>query len=469
MVDYDRKTKMISSDMPSKSPRISNKLQVSIPTVPVRLTELSAASDSACSAYEHYLRLPEQKKLWSSVEFPSWKNELLLKPALQGLETTFRFISIVLSDPRPYANRREWKRRLEALAMNQVEIISLLCEDEDEGGAPVGDLTSSTVLARQNSSAEVWKLSDETTVVSQTSEDSLLPRLAAWHKSEDIAHKIMYSIECQMRRFPYTLGLGEPNLSGKPSLEYDAVVKPSELHALKKKSPSDSMNLENFENQTLYTTHQILETWIHASKMLLKRIAERINSKDLEKAVNDCWLLEKTWKLLTEIEDLHLLMDPDDFLRLKNQLSIKATAESELFCFRSKGLVEITKLSKDLKHKVPNILDVEVDPQGGPRIQEAAMELFRKKESFEKIHLLQALQAIEMAVKRFYYSYKQLLVIVMGSLEAKGNTPLMASDALAQIFLEPTYFPSLDAAKTFLGEYWSHEHGRYSPDGRSKA
>ncbi|KAJ8533125.1 hypothetical protein K7X08_016014 [Anisodus acutangulus] len=474
MVDHDRKTKMISSDMPSKSPRISNKLQVSTPTVPIiRLTELSAASDSVFSAYEHYLRLPELKKLWTSLEFPSWKNELLLKPALQGLETTFRFISIVLSDRRPYANRREWKRRLEALAMNQIEIIALLCEDEDDQKtAPVGDLTSSTsVLARQNSSAEVWKLSDETTVVSQTSEDSLLPRLAAWQKSEDIAHKIMYSIECQMRKCPYTLGLGEPNLSGKPSLDYDAVVKPSELHALKK-SPSDRMNLENYENQTLYTTHQILETWIHASKMLLKRISDRINREDLEKAVNDCWLLEKTWKLLTEIEDLHLLMDPDDVLRLKNQLSIKATAESELFCFRSKGLVEITKLSKDLKHKVPNILDVEVDPQGWPRIQEAAIELFRKKESFEKIHLLQALQAIEMAVKRFYYSYKQLLVIVIGSLEAKGNTPFMAvdsSDALAQIFLEPTYFPSLDAAKTFLGEYWSHEHGRYSPERKSKA
>ncbi|XP_016506046.1 nematode resistance protein-like HSPRO2 [Nicotiana tabacum] len=478
MVDYDRKTKMISSDITSKSPRISNKLQISIPAAaPIRLTELSAASDSACSAYEHYLRLPELKKMWSSGEFPSWKNESLLKPALQGLETTFRFVSIVLSDPRPYANRREWKRRLESLAMDQIEIISLLCEDEEEdpetrGTAPVGDLTSSTsVLARHNSSAEVWKLSDETTVVSQTSEASLLPRLAAWQKSEDIAQKIMYSIECEMRRCPYTLGLGEPNLSGKPSLEYDAVVKPSELHALKK-SPSDRMNLDNFENRTLYTTHQILETWIYASKMLLKRIAERIDRKDYEKAVNDCWLLEKTWKLLIEIEDLHLLMDPDDFLRLKNQLSIKATAESELFCFRSKGLVEITKLSKDLKHKVPNILDVEVDPQGGPRIQEAAMDLFRKKESFEKIHLLQALQAIEMAVKRFYYSYKQLLVIVMGSLEAKGNTKFMAvdtSDALAQIFLEPTYFPSLDAAKTFLGEHWSHEHGKYSPERSNKA
>jgi hypothetical protein len=238
-----------------------------------------------------------------------------------------------------------------------------------------------------------------------------------------------------------------------------------------KKPPFD---LENHENQTLYTTHQILESWIFASQQLLNRITERIDSKDFEEASNDCWILEKIWKLLTEIEDLHLLMDPNDFLRLKNQLSIKASSESEAFCFRSRGLVSITKQSKELKHKVPHVLGVEVDPTGGPRIQEAAMELYRKREGggFDKIHLLQALQAIESALKRFYYAYKQLIVIVMGSLEAKGNQAIVSvdsSDALAQIFLEPTYFPSLDAAKTFLGHEWSHEHGRYSPERRTRA
>ena len=87
-------------------------------------------------------------------------------------------------------------------------------------------------------------------------------------------------------------------------------------------------------------------------------------------------------------------MDPDDFIHLKNQLSIKAYSESGAFRFRSRGLVEITKLSKDLKHKVPCILGVEVEPKGGPRIQEAAMKLYRKKLGFEKIHLLQALKVI---------------------------------------------------------------------------
>ncbi|CAI9091660.1 OLC1v1026734C1 [Oldenlandia corymbosa var. corymbosa] len=481
MVDLDWKTKMISSDIPSKSPKLSNKLQISIPnsTPPaVRVADLSPASESACSAYEHYLRLPELRKLWSSRDFPSWKNEPVLKPALQGLEITFRFISAVLSDPRPYANRREWKRRLESLATSQVEIIAMLCEEGEEdaetrGTAPIVDLSSSSgVLTREHSSAEVWKMTGDTTVVSQVSEASLLPRLAAWQKSEDVAERILYSIECEMRRCQYTLGLGEPNLAGKPSLDYDKLCNPVELHALKK-SPSDQMNLHNSENQTLYAIHQILESWIFTSGQLLKRIADQIERKAFENASSNCWLLEKIWKLLSEIEDLHLLMDPNDFLRLKNQLSIKATSESDLFCFRSRGLIEITKLSKDLRHKVPSILDVEVDPKGGPRIQEAAMELYKKRSGggYDRIHLLQALQAVETAVKKFYYSYKQLLVVVMGSVEARGSRAFVgvdSGDALAQIFLEPTYFPSLDAAKTFLGDYWSHETRSYSPERRTK-
>ncbi|KAF2296241.1 hypothetical protein GH714_037007 [Hevea brasiliensis] len=375
----------------------------------------------------------------------------------------FRLVSTVLSDPRPYANRREWKRRLESLATSQIELIAILCEEEEEDGdtrgtAPILDLRSSNgILARDGSYAEVWKVSSETTVVNRTSEASLLPLLATWQKSEDIAQKILYSIECEMRQCPYTLGLGEPNLAGKPNLDYDAVCKPSDVHSLKK-NPYD--HIDNHENQTLYTTHQILESWIQVAKELIKRVIERIESQKFDKASSDCYLLERIWKLLSEIEDLHLLMDPDDFLRLKNQLLMRSRDETEEFCFRSRALVEITKACRDLKHKVPEILGVEVDPKGGPRIQEAAMRLYSEKREFDQISLLQGLQATEAALKRFYYGYKQLLVVVIGSLEAKGNRVLASPetcDSLSQLFLEPTYFPSLDAAKTFLGEFWSHE------------
>ncbi|KAJ0101399.1 hypothetical protein Patl1_06557 [Pistacia atlantica] len=423
MVDLDCKAKM-----PSKSPKLSNKLRVSIPA-PFRGATKSpvSCSDSACSAYEQYLRLPELGKLCSSREFPNWKNEAVLKPALQALEITFRFVSIVLSDPRPYANRREFKRRLESLATSQIQLVANLCEEKD-GSAPI-----------------------ESSFVNRTSEHSLLPRLATWHKSEDVAEKIMYTIDCEMRRCPYTLGVGEPNLAGKPNLDYDAVCRPNELHALKK-NPYDNV-IDNHENQTLYTTHQILEAWIFTAQELLKRIVLRIENKEFEQASNDCYLLERIWKLLAEIEDVHVLMDPSDFLRLKNQLSIKSESESDPFCFRSRGLVEITKLSKDLKHKVPLILGVEVDPSGGPRVQEAAMRLYSEKKDSVKIHLLQGLQAVEAALKRFFYAYKQVLVVVMGSLEVSAES----CDSLSQVFLEPTYYPSLDAAKTFLGEFWSHE------------
>ncbi|XVF83952.1 hypothetical protein PTKIN_Ptkin16aG0535700 [Pterospermum kingtungense] len=465
MVDLDWKAKMVSS---SKSPNLSNKLQVSIP-MPFRFSNISSplsVSASASSAYDYFFRLPELRKLWETEEFPAWQNECVMKPALHALEITFRFISIVLSDPRPYSNRREWMRRLESLSTSQIELIAMLCEDENEdktaaGTAPIVDLTSSNgVIAREGSSAEVWKIHGETTVVSRASEASLLPRLATWQKSEDIAEKILYTIELQMRRCPYTLGLGEPNLSGKPNLDYDAVCKPNELHALKR-SPYEN-HIENPENATLYTTHQIVESWIETAKQILKRIASRIDAGSFEAAASDCYLAEKIWKLLEEIEDLHLLMDPDDFLRLKSQLQIKSVDETEAFCFRSKGLVEITKMSKELRHKVPFILGVEVDPKGGPRIQEAAMRLYAEKKEGSKVFLIQALQAIEGALKRFFFGYKQVLVVVMGSLEAKGNQVVArpdSCDSLSQIFLEPTYFPSLDAAKTFLGEFWSHERG----------
>ncbi|KAL8192875.1 hypothetical protein R6Q57_027323 [Mikania cordata] len=465
MPDLDCKPKTIASsdNMASRSPRpsSSNKLTVSIPPPPARVLDLSPASDTACAAYEHYLRLPEIRELWNNKEFVGWKNEGVMKPALHALEFTFRFVSIVLSDPRPYTNSREWTRRLESLATSQIEVISLFYE-EDTGDTPIVNIGESRgVLTREGSSAEVWKLNggeDATVLVSQISEESLLPRLATWKKSEDVAQKILYSIECQMMRCPYTLGLGEPNLRGKPSLNYDVVCKPSELHSLSK-TPPDQANVNNYENRTLFTTHQILESWIYVAQQLIKRIESEIDSDDFENASSDCYILEQTWKLLTKIEDLHLLMDPDDFLRLKNQLDIKTTSETEPLCFRSKSLIEITKLSKNLRHKVPYILGVEVDPMGGPVVQESAIKLYRKKHNAVKIHLLQGLQAIEAAVKRYYYSYKQLLVVMMGSLEAKGNLGFTTSDSrdsLTQIFLEPTYFPSLDGAKTFLGDYWSH-------------
>ena len=72
----------------------------------------------------------------------------------------------------------------------------------------------------------------------------------------------------------------------------------------------------------------------------------------------------------------------------------------------------------------------------------------------EKIPLL---QAIESAVKSFFY--KQVLVIVVGSLEAKGNRVVSpdSCDSLSQIFLKLTNFPVSDA--TFLGSTLGHELG----------
>lgn len=427
MVDMDWKRKMVS-------PKLSSKLNVTIPS-PFKVavsSPISCSAPAACSAYELYLRLPELRKLWSSRDFPLWTAEPILKPALQALEISFRLVLAVCSDTRPYINHREWNRRLDSLVTNQIQLVAAIIEEDDdeeegESAAPLGDGRSSL---------------------------SLLPRLATWRKSEAIGKKILLTIDNEMRRCKYTLGLGEQNIAGKPNLRYDAICRPNELYSLKDNPFSD--HIDNEENQTLYIIHQILESWIYASGNLLNRIVSSIEEERFEKASNDVYLLERIWKLLAEIEDLHILMDPEDFLKLKKQLQIKSTGKNDAFCFRSKGLVEMMKMSKDLRQKVPAVLSVEVDPTGGPRLQEAAMKLFSKKRECNKIHLLQGMQAVEAAAKSFFFAYRQLVAAMMGSAETNATASQESCDSLSQIFMEPTYFPSLDAAKTFVGEFWSH-------------
>ncbi|KAL9230184.1 hypothetical protein vseg_005570 [Gypsophila vaccaria] len=459
MVDYDRKTPMVQQQSPNKlsTTTTTTKRATSsvFPSPENFVGEITPASEEACSAYEAYLRLPELRRLLSATEFPAWRNESVTKPALQALEITFRLVSIVMSDARPYVNRRAWTRRLDSLVRDEVEIISVLCEEDStptRGGAPIVDKTTSF-----GSSTEVWKLSTESTVVvSRISESSLLPRLATWQKSEELSSKILYSIESGMKGCTYTLGLGEPNLGGKPNLDYDTVCRPSELHALKNSAWN---KVDNYENKILFVTHQILESWVFVAKQLLTRIRERIEANEYARATDDTWILEKIWTLLEKIENVHMLMDPDDFLRLKTQLRMKAMTKSDTFCFRSKGLVEITKMSKELRHKVPEILGVEVDPKGGPRILEAAMRVYRERRRSEKVQLLQAFQGVEVAVKRFYFNYRQLLVVMLGSSEAKCTMSCQegGGDVLTQLYSEPTYYPSLDAAKTFIGDFWEND------------
>ncbi|KAL2333345.1 hypothetical protein Fmac_014558 [Flemingia macrophylla] len=441
MVDLQWKSNMQISPKSPKHPPLSAKSLPSL-QLPSHGTDIFSAAPSLCAAYESYINLPQLRSLWNRTVFPNWTNEPIVKPALQALEITFRFLSTVLSDPRPYSNRREWNRRLESLAVHQLELVAMLCEDDHR--APCVDLSSSS-----NSRSY--------------SEESLLPRLATWHRSKDAAQRILLSVECQMRRSRYTLGLGEPNISAKPCLPYDRICNPREIHAL----TFNTKRVENRENLALHATHQIAECWIRVARKVLEKIGSEILSRRFNEAAEDLHAVERIWKLLAEVEDLHLVMDPDDFLRLKTELAVRSSGgETASFCFRSKELVELTKVCRDLRHKVPEILEVEVDPKGGPRIQEAAMKLYvaEKKSAFEKIHVLQAMQAIEAAMKRFFYSYKQVLAVVMGSSEANGNRVGMScdsADSLTQIFLEPTYFPSLDAAKTFLGYLWDHNDNRW--------
>ncbi|KAK4775473.1 hypothetical protein SAY87_023434 [Trapa incisa] len=83
------------------------------------------------------------------------------------------------------------------------------------------------------------------------------------------------------------------------------------------------------------------------------------------------------------------------------------------------------------------------------------MRLYEEKAEAEKIHVLQGLQAVEAAVKRFFYSNKQAVAAVMGSLVAQEE-----GRSVRCVFLQPTYFRILDAAKTFLGDSLCQEYAR---------
>ncbi|WJX64137.1 hypothetical protein P8452_48955 [Trifolium repens] len=435
MVDLEWKSKMLNSNISPKSPKLTLPLPTLHLPLPLSPNDITAASLNICTAYDNYLRLPNLKAHWAATTFPNWANEPIIKPALTALEITFRFITTILSDPRPYINKREWARRAESLAKAQIHLIAILSEEEEQnlntrGKAPVNDV--------RNINENQFR---------SYSEQSLLPKLATWQQSKQIAQRIFATVESEMMTCSYTLGLGEPNFNGKSILRYDDVCRPSLIHSLET-TPFD--HVMNYENRNLHAMHQIFESWTRAARVLMERVNEDIDNRSFEKAASEIYAVERIWKLLTEIEDLHMMMDPEDFLKLKKKLGMRSWNETVPFCFRSTELVTITKMCRDLTQKVPEILEVEVDPTGGPGVMEEAMKVYSEKMSgFEKVHLLQAMQGIESAMKRFFFAYKQVLTVMMGSSE-------MNLESLNRIFLEPTCFPSLDAAKTFLGYFWEN-------------
>ncbi|RRT36415.1 hypothetical protein B296_00033903 [Ensete ventricosum] len=62
--------------------------------------------------------------------------------------------------------------------------------------------------------------------------------------------------------------------------------------------------------------------------------------------------------------------------------------------------------------------------------------------------ILQALQAVEVAWRWFFFAHRAVYV------------PPEALDSASQLFLEPPYFTRLDAAKTFLGDFWQQQEAK---------
>ena len=195
---------------------------VSVTLANCDIEALVQPSPEQVEAYELYLHLPELTRLWRTKAYPDWRNEILVRPALHGLELVFRMVSGVLTDNRPYIDRDEWVRRLEALANLQLEILSCIVESDDD--APTFKLCNSCSFVGTES--VVWHKSGSRPIVSRLSKDSLLPRLANWRTAQKVSTRLHFAIEGHMARAPFTLGLGEPNLSGKPVLEYDNICQP---------------------------------------------------------------------------------------------------------------------------------------------------------------------------------------------------------------------------------------------------
>ena len=59
---------------------------------------------------------------------------------------------------------------------------------------------------------------------------------------------------------------------------------------------------ESIQSKTMYTTLQILESWIHMAQQMLKHVTELVKAQKFEKAAS--YLIERIWKLLFETKFL---------------------------------------------------------------------------------------------------------------------------------------------------------------------
>lgn len=171
-------------------------------------------------------------------------------------------------------------------------------------------------------------------------------------------------------------------------------------------------------------------------------------------------ILERIWKLLAYIEGLQLMMDPDDLLRLKSQLAIRSAPDgtNASFCFRSRALLHATNATRDIKKRVPWVIGVEVDPNGGPSVQEADMRLYHGRrhgagEDAGKIELLQSFQAVEAAVRRFFV-YRQVLAAMCATTEASGNRALFVSASSTFWFDTYVIFLNENGVELDYSESW---------------
>lgn len=121
-----------------------------------------------------------------------------LRAVCASLEITFQFVSSVLCDTRTYIDKEEWKRRLESLISSEIELISMICENDKQ--VPTLQLSLSSGVLSWKVFHEVWQRPGALPVVRRTSEESLLPHLGTWKSVEAMVSRIWLAIEGHMER-----------------------------------------------------------------------------------------------------------------------------------------------------------------------------------------------------------------------------------------------------------------------------
>ncbi|OQR93039.1 hypothetical protein ACHHYP_02989 [Achlya hypogyna] len=244
---------------------------------------------------------------------------------------------------------------------------------------------------------------------------------------------------------PFGSGMQPTGVSGQLYLPYDALVQP--LYVRRKCVECDDP--EAFpEDHFFATVHQITEAWCCVLERQLDRAQELLDEMALdtdprplvEGAARRYRYCTHIWEYLIDHISILSEMDCADYLTLKLHLHGASGGQS----------VRLRQLSRRIPHLLPLELPLAIGPIQGPfdptslshvlrvlatiRVgdtgddiaavaQLQAMYAAHVSPAADFVQLLQAIQMLENAVRRFYFGHQQLAIMVLGASAAGTGSP----------------------------------------------